>query len=115
MILISTCKIHNYNKLQLQQTFIFQEKSFLVVSSECMGSEIQMTFVAPKTFAGTVYVGNDEANCKFNKADAEVSGLDKYALTIPFNTSDSCSKAISLTNDTPMVRKFNLGYVSSIN
>lgn len=77
----------------------------LAVTQECLGSEIKMAFVVPDTFRGEVYLSEDEDNCKFNQMEAGVPGLNKYSLTIPFNSTDNvCSQSINKTKDQPMVR-----------
>lgn len=76
---------------------------YKTVSQECLGSEMKMAFVVPDTFSGEVYLSEDADNCKFNQMESGVSGLNKYSLTIPFNSTDNlCSQSINQTKDVPM-------------
>ena len=77
------------------------------MSSECLGTEVKMAFVAPQSFTGEIYVGKDERNCQFNQFETEVEGFKKYTLTIPFDTEDACSKTVNKTEDDPAVRIYS--------
>lgn len=78
---------------------------FILVTSECLGTEITMNFVTPNVFGGSAYIRDAENDCTFSKSDAEEADYTKYSLTVPFNTPDNpCSALINQTNDIPQVR-----------